>query len=171
MLLLCRGFLHFFPLPLGPIISGSRGEFAYCVYMIVTILVMPPLHGSLVPFPLRALFYSLLGAEIGSGTAISGMVMDPPLVRIGSRVNIGMESLLISHGFERDSYMLGLIVVGNDVTIGARAVVMAGVIVGDGATVAAGAVVTKNTHIGPGEVWGGVPARLLRQSPDVPPAI
>jgi len=41
-------------------------------------------------------------------------------------------------------------------------VIMAGVQIGDHAIVSAGAVVTKDTHIAPGEVWGGVPARRLR---------
>jgi acetyltransferase-like isoleucine patch superfamily enzyme len=51
--------------------------------------------------------------------------------------------------------------VGNDVTIGAHSVVLAGVTIGDGALVATGAVVRKGTQIGAGEVWGGVPARRI----------
>lgn len=49
--------------------------------------------------------------------------------------------------------------VGNDVWIGANAVVLKGVTIGDGAVVAAGAVVTKS--IPSMEVWGGVPAKKL----------
>ncbi len=37
------------------------------------------------------------------------------------------------------------------------------VAIGDNAMVAANALVLKGTRIGPGEVWGGVPARLLRR--------
>jgi len=48
------------------------------------------------------------------------------------------------------------ITVGNDVWIGANALVLKGVTVGDGAVVAAGAVVTKSVPAG--EIWGGVPA-------------
>lgn len=50
--------------------------------------------------------------------------------------------------------------VGNDVWIGERVSVMAGVTIGDGAIVAAGAVVTKD--IPPYAVVGGVPAKILR---------
>jgi acetyltransferase-like isoleucine patch superfamily enzyme len=39
---------------------------------------------------------------------------------------------------------------------------MSGVTIGDGAIVSAGAVVTKGSRIGKGEVWGGVPAKLLK---------
>lgn len=51
------------------------------------------------------------------------------------------------------------ITVGNDVWIGARAIIMGGVQIGDGAIIAAGAVVTKNVE--PYQIVGGVPARLI----------
>ena len=50
--------------------------------------------------------------------------------------------------------------VGNDVWIGARAMILDGVTVGHGAIVAAGAVVVND--VAPYEVVGGVPARRLR---------
>lgn len=50
--------------------------------------------------------------------------------------------------------------IGNDVWIGARAVVLDGVSIGDGAIVGAGAVVTKDVPAY--AVVGGVPARVLR---------
>jgi len=53
------------------------------------------------------------------------------------------------------------IAVGRNVWIGARCVILQGVAIGDGAVVGAGAVVTKS--IPPGEVWGGVPAKPLKQ--------
>ena len=54
--------------------------------------------------------------------------------------------------------------IGNNVTIGAHSVVLAGVTVGDGALVATGAVVKKGTRIGAGEIWGGVPAKLIKSA-------
>lgn len=51
--------------------------------------------------------------------------------------------------------------VGNDVWIGARAIVLDGVIIGDGAIIAAGAVVTKD--VSPYEIVGGVPAQFIRK--------
>lgn len=49
---------------------------------------------------------------------------------------------------------------GADVWMGTHAIVLSGRSVGDGAVVAAGSVVTKD--IGPYEIWGGAPARKLK---------
>lgn len=52
------------------------------------------------------------------------------------------------------------VTIGNDVWIGARAVILDGVTVGDGAIVAAGAVVARD--VPPYAIVGGVPARTIR---------
>jgi acetyltransferase-like isoleucine patch superfamily enzyme len=51
------------------------------------------------------------------------------------------------------------VIIGNDVWIGANAVILAGMTVGDGAIVAAGAVVTRD--VPPNAIVGGVPARII----------
>ena len=52
------------------------------------------------------------------------------------------------------------VVVGNDVWIGVRTMVMGGVKIGDGAVIGAGSIVTKD--IPPYAVAAGVPAKLIR---------
>lgn len=54
----------------------------------------------------------------------------------------------------------GNTVVGNDVWIGARALIMSGVNIGNGAVVAAGSVVTKD--VPPYAIVGGNPAKIIR---------
>jgi acetyltransferase-like isoleucine patch superfamily enzyme len=54
------------------------------------------------------------------------------------------------------------IVIGNDVWIGARAVILPGVTIGDGAIVGAGSTVTGGTVIKPYEVWAGNPAKKIK---------
>lgn len=51
--------------------------------------------------------------------------------------------------------------IGNDVWIGQSVEILSGIRISDGAVIAAGAVVTEN--IGPYEVWGGVPAKLIKK--------
>ena len=57
--------------------------------------------------------------------------------------------------------------IGNDVWIGARAIITTDVVVGDGAVIGAGAVVTKD--VAPCSIVGGVPARPIR--PRFPPEL
>lgn len=52
-------------------------------------------------------------------------------------------------------------VVGEGVWIGANSVVLRGVTIGCGAVIAAGAVVTRDVPAN--EIWGGVPARKIKQ--------
>lgn len=58
--------------------------------------------------------------------------------------------------------------IGNDVWLGAKAMVMPGVTVGDGAIIAAGAVVTRD--IPPMAIAAGVPAKVVGRR-EVPPAL
>ena len=85
---------------------------------------------------------------------------------IGRRCSIGAArhpiSMLSTHpeGFP-DGFEVGPpTVIGNDVWIGDNVVVMAGLTLADGAVIGAGAVVTRD--VGPYEIVGGVPARLIR---------
>jgi len=56
----------------------------------------------------------------------------------------------------------GLVVdIGNDVWIGAKAMIMEGVTIGDGVIVAAGSLVTRNLE--PYGVYGGIPAKLIKK--------
>lgn len=53
------------------------------------------------------------------------------------------------------------IIIGNDVWIGARAIILDGVAVGDGAVIAAGSVVTKDVE--PYMIVGGIPAKPIKK--------
>ena len=52
-------------------------------------------------------------------------------------------------------------VIGNDVWIGVKSIVKAGVTIGDGAVIGSGSVVTKD--VGAYEIWGGGPAKFIRK--------
>jgi acetyltransferase-like isoleucine patch superfamily enzyme len=161
-----RLFILRAPLSEGVVAKGSSEEFVYHVYLLFYLAFFQPLTRSLLlPVPLMRLVYLALGARLGEETYSAGVILDPPLTDVGSHSIIGHDAVLFCHAVERDELSLARIRIGSGVTIGAKAVIMPGVTIGDGAVVAVSAVVAKGTRIGAGEVWGGIPARLLKPAP------
>jgi acetyltransferase-like isoleucine patch superfamily enzyme len=158
-----RIFLRALPLQEGELVDGSRGEFAAQVNILFYLLLFNTLiRTHFLPVPLMRLVYQALGTRMGQNTYSAGTILDPPLTSFGANCIVGHDAALFSHAIEGHRFALSRIRVGDNVTIGAMAVIMAGVRIGDGAIVSAGSVVLKDTQIGPGEIWGGVPARRLR---------
>ena len=97
---------------------------------------------------------------------------EPYLVSIGNNVKIAAGVRLITHDViqsvfsstglqvEKDAlFFMDKIVIGDNVMIGANAIINYGVEIGNNVIVAAGSVVTKN--IPSGEIWGGNPAKKI----------
>lgn len=167
-----RAFLLLFPLRTGEIPEGSQQEFVYHVYLLFyLILFYPILRSGFIPVPIMRLVYLGLGAKLGENTYSSGIILDAQFVEIGSNSIVGQYALLIPHVIEGSKLAHYPIRMGKNVTIGAGATVLSGVTIGDGAIVSTGAVVTKGTRIDAGEIWGGIPAKLIgRTAPsDRPP--
>lgn len=91
-------------------------------------------------------------------------------VTIGSHVNLaqGITVTALNHNFSETGKRIdeqGVtttpVTIGNDIWIGANAVVLPGVTIGDHSVVAAGAVVTKN--VPPHTLVAGVPAKVIKQ--------
>ena len=161
--LIYRLFLRALPLHEGDIPEGSREEFTAQVNILFyLILFFPLIRTRFIPVPLMRLIYLALGARLGQNTYSAGAILDPPLTDIGDNSIIGHDAVLFSHAIEGRKFSLNAIRIGNNVTVGATAVIMSDIMIGDGAIVSAGAIVTKGTRIGAGEVWGGVPARRLK---------
>lgn len=162
-ILIYRIFMAVFPLRAGNIENGSGQEFVYHVYLLFYLMLFYPIMRSgFMPAPLMRAFYLAIGTRLGKNTYSQGIILDPPFVEIGNNSVVGQYALLVPHVIEGERLAHYPIRVGNNVTIGAHAVVLSDVVIGDGAIVATGAIVTKGTRIGEGEVWGGVPARRLR---------
>lgn len=163
-MLVHRVVLRMLPLRQGDIVAGSSQEFIYQVYILFYLILFNTLlRGGWLPIPLLRLVYLALGARLGPNTYSSGIICDPTFVRIGANSIMGEGSLLVPHLIEGSRLAHFSIVIGNGVTVGAHSVLLCGVTIGDGAIVAANSVVVKGTHIHAGEVWGGSPARLLRE--------
>ena len=105
--------------------------------------------------------------EIGDWTVISEdcEIYNVDKVVIGSRVDVSAGTYVCTAGHDIESPTMELtyapVVIGDDVWIAARAIVLPNVRIGDGAVVAAGAVVTKDVE--PWTVVGGNPARILKK--------
>ena len=91
-------------------------------------------------------------------------------VNIGNHVNLaqGITITALNHNFsdlqkriDEQGISTALVTIGNDIWIGANAVVLPGVTIGDHSVVAAGAVVTKN--VPSGCVVAGVPAKVIKR--------
>lgn len=161
-LALFRGFMAAFPLPIGEIAEGSRAEFVYHVYVLFFLLLFyPVIRSGIPPAPFMRLFYQALGARLGANTYSQGIIHDPLFVEIGRDSVVGQGALLVPHVIEGSRLAHYPILIGNNVTIGANSVVLSDVEIADRAMVASGSVVQKGSRIGPGEIWGGVPARLI----------
>ena len=91
-------------------------------------------------------------------------------VTIGRNVMMGPECCILTQNHKHNRTDIPMldqefedyqpVVIGDDVWIGRRVIILPGVVVGKGSIVAAGAVVTKN--VDPYSIVGGVPAKLLK---------
>lgn len=158
-----RMFLYFVPLREGVLQTGSKEEFAAQVNILFYLLLFNTLiRTHFIPVPVMRLIYLALGARLGENTYSAGTLLDPPLTEFGDNCIIGHDAVVFCHAIEGQHFALSRVKVGNNVTIGAMAVIMAGVTIEDGAIISAGAVVTKGCHIGFKEIWGGVPAKRIK---------
>lgn len=103
----------------------------------------------------------------GSGLGVNSMVHGP--LEIGENVMMGPNVTILTHTHnikrtdipmcKQGSIVKGVII-GNDVWIGMRSIIMPGVKIGNGAIIGAGAVVTKD--VPDYAIVGGVPAKVIR---------
>jgi acetyltransferase-like isoleucine patch superfamily enzyme len=108
--------------------------------------------------------------DIGERTLVNfgSSLVATELVRIGAHCHIGPYTMMLDNDFHRIEPERRLerppskpIVVEDNVWIGARVIVLAGVTVGQDSCVGAGSVVTSD--VPPRTLVAGVPARVLRE--------
>ena len=116
-----------------------------------------------------AFLASGLGIEIGdnSGIGLSCRVAGP--LTMGNDVMMAPGVMIFTQNHETEDLSIPMrlqtapkkkVTIGNDVWIGANALIMPGVNIGDGVIVAAGAIVTRDVE--PYAVVGGNPARVIK---------
>lgn len=125
----------------------------------ITYLVRYSFLEFITPTPLNLLFYQGMGMKIGKGTIInSSHISDPSLISMGKKVTIGGSVSIVGHYGQGGFLVLAPVTIGNNVTVGLRAIIMGGVEIGDDVKILPGSVVLPKTKIPNGETWGGVPA-------------
>ncbi len=118
------------------------------------------------------------GANFGSGRGIwlgdySGLGLDCSVrgpLEIGNNVMMGPDVIILTdnHGFaridipmtEQPTSPAKKVIIGNDVWIGTRVIILPGVTIGNGVIIGAGAIVTKD--IADYAIAAGNPARIIR---------
>lgn len=108
--------------------------------------------------------------SIGNNSGIGVNCQIGPFTTIGENVLMGPECIIFTTGHEHSSVDVPIIsqgmtkpnpvVIGNDVWIGTRCMIMPGVRIGNGVIIGAGAVVTHN--IPDYVIAAGVPARIVK---------
>jgi acetyltransferase-like isoleucine patch superfamily enzyme len=110
------------------------------------------------------------GIQVGRSFSInSGALLDGRGgISLGDHVMIGPYAVIVSSRHDSSQvtapmasldHVLEPIVIGNDVWIGAHAVITSGVKIGNGVAVAASAVVTQD--IEDNQIVGGIPAKVI----------
>jgi acetyltransferase-like isoleucine patch superfamily enzyme len=121
------------------------------------------------PWDVRVEKYVFIGKDVYIGPNAILLADEGAEIHIGSKVMLGPSVTLIANDHRFDipdkliresgySHRRG-IWIGDDVWIGAGAIVLKGVRIYNGSVVGAGSVVTHN--ISSGEVWAGNPARKI----------
>jgi hypothetical protein len=112
--------------------------------------------------PFGVLFLRAMGMRIGRRPRITTeFISDPCMITLGDDVTIGGSAHIFCHYGGSGHLVIAPVVIGSRATIGLKATVMGDVTIGEDATVLAHSVLLPGTRVGPGELWGGVPARPI----------
>lgn len=115
-------------------------------------------------FPYFAGFFSIFldtkprhqafGAKVGKNTIIgNGRLFNPERTIIGDNCFFGYDAILSGHVYEGDRLYLKTVKLGNNVTVGANAVILPGVEIGDNVLIGANTVVPKDKFIPSNTIW------------------
>jgi non-ribosomal peptide synthetase-like protein len=114
--------------------------------------------------PFRPVLLRLLGARIGRRVFDDGVGMpERRFTTVGDDCTLNAGSVLQCHSQEDGGFKSDRIVLGDGCTLGVNAWVHYGVTMGDGAKLASGSFLMKGEEMPPGTVWGGNPAKEMRE--------
>jgi len=154
--------LTFAGTPLGRYSYYSFKGYQWASYNALILLVRYTCMNFMRVTPFLPLFHGLMGMKLGKRVQINTTIIgDSNLIEVGDDSVIGGDVTLVAHAAEHGDLVTERVKIGSRVTVGLMAVIFPGVEIGDGAMIAANAILVKGTKVGPGEIWGGVPAKKL----------
>ena len=113
--------------------------------------------------PLIIWFYRGMGMKIGKDTLITTVrIMDCDMIEIGDGCVIGGGAALSAHTGEKGRGVLKPVKIGNRVTIGADTMVLPGSVIEDNVIIGANSVVPKDAHLEGNAIYAGIPAKKLK---------
>lgn len=124
---------------------------------------------------LRSFCHRLRGVRIGKRVEIGYMVVidgrRPEMITIEDDVRLTAMCIVLAHDLSRayneGKEIIGPVVIRKGAFIGMNTVILPGVTIGEGSIIAAGSVVTKDVEAF--TIWGGIPARKLKDYDFSPP--
>ena len=119
--------------------------------------------------PLLNFWYRVLGAKIGKGVSINSVkLFEWNLLTLEDGVVLGGDCVVMGHALEGGRMRMRRVHLKKGAMVGGDAKVMPGCVLGERAVLGASSLLTKNTTIPDGQMWGGVPARFLRDRNGAP---
>jgi acetyltransferase-like isoleucine patch superfamily enzyme len=115
---------------------------------------------------LYVVFLRAMGAKIGRNVIInSNCIYDHDILEIGDNTVIGGDAAIIGHVGEHGNLVRKKIIIGKNCTIGQYTTVFPGAVIGDNCHVGAMSLVPKDMQLYSNAVYGGVPARKIKNLP------
>ncbi|HJL97270.1 MAG TPA: hypothetical protein QF401_03880 [Candidatus Poseidoniaceae archaeon] len=145
-----------------PLTSFTTIRWAFCGQIL---RATQPFLQHFVPSFLSNAYFRISGAKIGKNTQINTFRLnDPSLIRIDDDCVVGGGAIFNGHLVEKGQLVFAPIHMKKGSLVGSGATIQPGVTVEEEAVVATNALVPKYRTIPAGEVWGGLPAVIIRDS-------
>lgn len=139
------------------VLTKARYQAPFPGFLVFNLANLPPLVWLMGP---------IFGPKSRSCYVVDPNLLDPHLIEVGRNVIFGFGTMVAGHSQERDVIIIKKTIIEDDVLFGGNCVIYGGCRIGRGAVVLSGAVVPPNTVIGANELWGGLPAKKIK---DLPP--
>lgn len=145
-------------------LQGVRLSADHILKSMVSLLNFVPFVNQLFLF---AFFLRFYGLKVGKNVYISRTAkFDSALLTLGDGSFVGQDAILSCHVNDRNMLYIDRLTFGRNCMIGGRSVFMPGTVVSDDVTIGTNAIVTKKIFMPAGSIWVGVPARMIRSSPN-----